>query len=94
MWIIIIFFFQSLELIDCIYDICTKKCHALEREMIERQCHQWFMVFIKLVNFADDMANVHLDLFLSKAKDLQMESVLKSLTDYVSSFIHRALLTF
>ena len=54
--------------------------------MIEAQCHQWFMVFIKMVNFADDMAKVHLDLFLSKAKDLQMEGVLKALIEYVSSF--------
>ena len=77
-------FFQSLDLVGCIFNICTNKCHALEREVIEAQCHKWFMVFIKMVNFADDMGKVHLDMFLSKAKDLQMEGVLKALIEYVS----------
>ena len=55
--------------------------------MIDAQCSQWMMVFIRMVNFSDDLAKVHLDLFLDKAEALQLEGAHKALIEYVSCCI-------
>ena len=68
---------------DCIHKVFMKR--AFDPKVIEATCHEWIMMFIRIVSFTDDMANYHFKPFLhSEPEVLQMKAIRAEIIMHVS----------
>ena len=69
-------------MVKCIYDVGVKR--ELCPDVLELECCNWILMFIRMVDFTNDHAKLHLQKFLSNEPvALQMESVKKKVVEYV-----------
>lgn len=87
---------QGISLTESVYRVCIK--HDVKREEVEIECCKWLQLLVKFVNFTDDGARDHLQLFfkndqvkvltMKKQQEIVMEHVSLILMHFCNYHLH------